>query len=353
MNETLRKIYYDPSSPGSLGSDIRLYNEAKKSLPTLTLEKVKEFLSGELTYTLHRSLRRNFKRNRMVASYENEHWQADLVDMSAFAAQNDGYNFILTIIDVFSKKAQAIPIKQKNSASMVKAFRHAFRNGHPQILYTDKGTEFLNRPLQDYFKKIQTIHYTSRPTSKVKAAVVERFNRTVKSRMFRYFTSRGHRKYLDILPELMKNYNNSFHRSIGMAPNNVNLENRQLVYNKLFPEGKPKKTRVSNTFKPNETVRIPHKFNPMDKGYFPNWHDKVYTVESENNNRGHRMFNVKDELGNIDKNSFYKDELQPVSNPIYRIERVLKTSGNRAFVKWLNHDNRFNSWIPLSEIQQL
>ena len=130
--------------------------------------------------------------------------------MSAISKYNDGYKFLLTCIDVFSKYAWAIPLKNKSSKSVVAAFELLFGNRRPANLQTDKGTEFLNAPTQELFKENRINFYTTE-NDDVKASVVERFNRTLKSKMWKYFTFKGTHRYVDVLNDLLHSYNNTFH----------------------------------------------------------------------------------------------------------------------------------------------
>ena len=117
----------------------------------------------------------------------NQQWQADLVDMSRLKKVNDGTTFILTVIDMFSKLAWCVPLKNKSAASLVAAFTQLLSNGAPNTLQTDKGTECLNRSLQKLLKEYGVHHFATH-NEETKASIVERFNRTLKTRMWRYFT---------------------------------------------------------------------------------------------------------------------------------------------------------------------
>ena len=151
-------------------------------------------------------------------------WQSDLVDMSHLSKFNQGYNYILTTIDIFSKYAWAVPLKNKTGQALVEAYRQIFSLGRvPQKLQTDKGTEFINRGVQALLKEYDVKFFTT--NNETKASVVERFNRTLKTKMWKYFTSQNTHRYIDILPDLMEAYNNSFHRSIKTKPSQVSREN--------------------------------------------------------------------------------------------------------------------------------
>ena len=125
---------------------------------------VERWLSTQDAYTLHKPVRRHFKRRCVVVGGPNQQWQADLVDMSRLKTANDGTTFLLTVIDVFSKRAWCIPLKSKSAASLVAAFRRLLNdvnNNRPTTLQTDKGSEFLNRPLQRLLKEYGVHHFAT------------------------------------------------------------------------------------------------------------------------------------------------------------------------------------------------
>ena len=179
-------------------------------------------------------VRRHFKRRCVVVGGPNQQWQADLVDMSRLKTANDGTTFLLTVIDVFSKRAWCIPLKSKSAASLVAAFRRLLNDvNRPTTLQTDKGSEFLNRPLQRLLKEYGVHHFATH-NEETKASVVERFNRSLKTRMWRYFTKKQTIRYVDALQDFVRSYNDSYHRSIGMAPSAVNGTNQETVWQRLY-----------------------------------------------------------------------------------------------------------------------
>ena len=147
----------------------------------------------------------------IVTEYDGQ-WQADLVDISSLARFNKGYKYLLTCIDVFSKFAWVVPLKNKTGESLVNGFQSTLDLGRtPGKVQTDKGTEFLNRNFQSFLKE-KSIHFFT-TNNELKASVVERFKRILKTRMWKYFTAKNTRVYIDILQNIVHAYNNSYHRS--------------------------------------------------------------------------------------------------------------------------------------------
>ena len=174
--------YYDQKLVGSYGGVAAL----RRVVPD---QHVKRWLSEQDTYTLHKPVRRSFKCRCVVVGGPNQQWQADLVDVSRLKKTNDGTAFLLTVIDVFSKRAWCVPLKNKSAVSLVAAFAPLLGDKAPITLQTDKGTEFLNRALQKLLKEYGVHHFATH-NEETKASIVERFNRTLKTRMWRYFTKK-------------------------------------------------------------------------------------------------------------------------------------------------------------------
>ena len=161
---------------------------------------VERWLSEQDTYTLHKPVGRRFKRRCVVVGGPNQQWQADLVDVSRLKKTNDGTTFLLTVIDVFSKRAWCIPLNNKSAVSLVAAFAPLLGKKAPITLQTDKGSEFLNRALQKLLKEYGVHHFATH-NEETKAGIVERFNRTLKTQMWRYFTNIQSVRYIDVLQQ--------------------------------------------------------------------------------------------------------------------------------------------------------
>src|SRR6266436_5809779 len=162
MESLLSKLYYDSSSPAGFSSVAKLYNIAKREIPELKLGDVKDWLSGQLTYTLHKPARRRFVRNPIIVEHYNEQWQADLVDMQEFSRANQGYKYILTVIDLLSKYAYAVPLKDKRGKTVKTAFIKLFNKNVPSKLQTDQGTEFKNSVVKALFESKKINYFTTK-----------------------------------------------------------------------------------------------------------------------------------------------------------------------------------------------
>ena len=140
------------------------------------------------TYTLHFPVRKRFQRRKTTVPGAKFQMQADLIDFSALKQFNDGYKYIVVLIDVFSKVAYVECIKNKSSNTMISAFCVLLKKSrHFHKLQTDKGSEFLNKPFQAWLRK-QKIELFHSHNYEIKAFIAERFIRTRKEKLWRYVT---------------------------------------------------------------------------------------------------------------------------------------------------------------------
>ena len=179
----LRKTYFNPDhSVGFAGAKPLVDAARVKGVKPSATQK---WLESQLAYTLHKPARRRFKRNRVIPNGKDEQWHADLVDVQALKKDNDGYRFLLTVFDVLSKYAWVVPLKDKTGESLVDAIFK--KDGRvPERLQTDAGKEFLNKEFRQFLTSKNVRHFVT--YDETKAQIVERFNRTLKNRMWCYFT---------------------------------------------------------------------------------------------------------------------------------------------------------------------
>lgn len=351
MEKELKKIYYTPSLPGSYGG----VNALRRALAgnKATRKRAENWLTYQDAYTLHKPARKRFKRRQTIVSGIDAQWQADLIDVQRLKRNNDRYGYLLTVIDAFSKYAWVTPLKNKTGKSMVEGFKKVLGNGRrkPLKLQTDKGSEFTNRTFQTYLKNNQIEFFTTE-NEDIKAAIVERFNRTLKEKIWRYMTHRGTYRYVDVLADLVSAYNDSYHRSIGIAPSDVNRNNQERVWQKLYGQ-QQQQGRRRKQLKIGDRVRISKARRTFKKGYLPSWTEELFTV-GRVLKTAPTTYVIKDDADEELKGSFYAQELQKVGQKtLYKIEAILKRQKNRALVKWVGYPDRFNAWIPIKTIQRL
>ena len=349
LDTFLQKIYFDPNSNASFASVNKLYKVAKSKFPNVTLKEVKDWLSGEDVYTLHKPVKKKFKRNKIVVYGIDHQWQVDLADVSSLVKSNNGYRYISTCIDVLSKYAWAFPLKNKKGINVIKIFDKIFKEGRVPIkLQSDGGREFNNFAFRKYMKEKGIHYFTTR--NETKCSIVERFNRTLKSKMWKYFTHKNTQNYLDVLPKLISSYNKSVHSSIKMQPKDVTIHNQHIAVKNLYGEHN-ETSHLTSKLKVGDDVRISKMKHVFAKGYRSNWSYEIFTIIKAIP-RNPPVYKIKDYEGKEIEGIFYSEELQKVrksKDSYWQIEKVLKTrkknGKNEYFVKWLHHPKSMSSWV--------
>jgi hypothetical protein len=308
-------------------------------------------LKTQWVYSLHKPARKKFPRRKYVSRSINYQWQADLMDMQKYSRENEGYRYILIVIDLFSRKAYAEPVKSKSGPDMVDALEKILIEARPSYLQTDQGLEFYNIHVKQLLDKYNVELFSV--YSDKKAAVVERLIRTIKEKLFKIFTRNGNYKWLDVLPLVIKAYNNSYHRGLKNIPSQVNKTNEIDVwikqYSDLIKGTKPK-------FKVGDRVRTSIHKSIFSKGYTQKWTDEEFIISNVNTKYNPILYSLVDLNGNNIKGSFYENELQlSLQDGLYRIDRIIrtKTIGKKkmALVKWIGYDEP--SWINYKDISHI
>ena len=184
--------------------------------------------------------------------------------------------------------------------------------------------------------------------------MAERFNRTLKTKMWKYFTANNTRRYVDVLPRLLQSYNNTRHSSLKTSPASINETNVKTTFQTLYGS---RASSPKYKFRVGDTVRLSKAKKTFDKGYIPNWTEEYFIV-TDRFPRTPPVYTIKDTNNEAVEGTFYEKELQKVIMVLghtYKIERVLdeRRGGKEVLVAWKGYPSSFNSWIPASEIQRL
>jgi len=343
-NDKLAKAYTTLSAPGSYSGV-----EMLRRYIDVPITNIRQFLTTQDAYTLHKPIKTRFKRRRIYSKGVLDLLQADIIDLSNISHFNDQYRYILTAIDVFSKRAYAVPLLTKSASEVTDAFEKILtQSGKCRMLNTDRGAEFVNSRFLQMLKK-HNIHFYTTNDPVTKAAVIERFQRTFKTKLFKYFTNKNTRRYLDVIDDLLHSYNNTYHRSIKMTPNQVNEENEDLVRSHLYPPKPNKKSKF--TFNVGDIVRITKSKNPFAKAYEGGWSEELFTIEKRHSSYP-VTYTVQDYNRNSIKGKFYAAELSRVNrdpNQMFKVQEILKTKRTadgkiNYYVRWLGYPSEFDSW---------
>lgn len=302
-------------------------------------------IKKDLVNELHAPARRNFPKRRVIIKGIRDLFQIDLVEMIPYANENDGYKYIFVCINTFSKFAWAIALKNKTAKTVTDAMQSILASAKknvPQNIQSDHGKEFYNTQFQNVMKRYGINHYST--YSVLKSSIVERFNRTLKTKMWKLFSYNGNYRWIDWLPQLVHEYNNTVHKTTGFKPSKVNRNNAKHILNFAYSNIKkmdPKKSK----FQLGDYVRISKYRHIFSKKYTPNWSNEIFTIGKIQNTYP-KTYIIQDSRGQNVLGGFYEFELQKVQHPdVFLVEKVLKKKKGKVYVKWLGLDATHNSWI--------
>ena len=252
------------------------------------------FTMEDLSNELNKPTTNKFPRQKVIVNYINEIHSTDLVDMTQYSKMNRGYKYIFTNIDVFSKYAYAFPLKNKKIQDIKPCFEKILKKNKPKFIWSDKEPAFLSKQMQQFFKNNNVkIYHTN---SHLKAVVIERFNKSLRELMMKEFVKNNNTVWYNILPKLIKIYNNRYHSTIKMKPIEVNKNNEKYVKENIYTCDK---TSKNPKFKINDLVRISLKRRPI--------FDKVSSI-------------------------------------------IIRKNKNKYLVKWRGYSNDFNSWVDKDDV---
>ena len=366
MNAMLGRIYKDYSSPGGLGSINSLYKEAKKQDENVTRDQVKLFLEGMRTYTLHKPTRKRFPRRKIIAPKPKVILSCDLGDFSHLQRYNKGVKYIMVCIDVFSRYLQVHTLKNKSSISSLHALRSIFDTEHSKgysRLFTDHGGEFYNKEVNKYLssKRIKLYSNFSRET---KASLAERVLKTIKDKIYRYLTEYNTLSYIDVLPDIVRTYNNSPHKGLGVGQTPAQVHamknNADILaqFKRMYLRGRHLKTSTSHPLAVGDTVRLQKLSRTQfhfHKGYQVNNTEEIFKIRkidtSENNIP---VYYLEDLAGDDIEGIFYKEELIKTKLPetfqVDIIKSKIQNDKRKYYVQWRGYPSSFNSWIDASDL---
>jgi transposase InsO family protein len=312
----LRNSFYDTRQASAFTGLNSVARAARHAVRTVTPNKAREWLSGETAYVLHRSKRKRFARSKIFAPSRHALWEADLTFFDKLKRFNDGVKYLLVVIDVFSKIAAVEPLRTKATVTVSQAFEAILRRlkVKPSKLRTDRGTEFNSAAFRRLMIKHGIHHYMTLDAD-IKAGVAERFNRTIKGRITRFMTANKTQRYLPQLQNIVAGYNASPHRSIGMAPNDVNRVNQKTVWHRLYGDGQNKTRAMRPKFKIGDRVLITKSRDVFERGYTINWKREVFTVHKIILHFPYRYV-LRDDSNEVLEGSFYEQEMQPISREL-------------------------------------
>ena len=264
-----------------------------------SLERTKE-VNKILAEELHKPVIKKFNKRKLYSKFKDNIWGVELADMQSLSKKNKGIKYFLCAIDLYSKNAFVVSLKDKKGISIVNAFNKIMKqsNRKPNKICVDQGGEFYNHNFKKWLSDNDIIMYST--YNEGKSVVAERFIRTLKNKLYKNMTATDKNEYYDVLDDVVNEYNNTKHNTIKTKPKDVGDNKR--VY---IDEHNEKDSR----FKVGDRVRISKFKNIFAKGYTPNWSTEIFIINKINDTVPYK-YNLKDLNDEEIIGSFYDKELQ-------------------------------------------
>ena len=273
----------------------------KKSTGSGIARNTTKSSSSILADELRKPIIRKFNKRKVYSQFKDNIWGVDLADIQSLSRKNKGIKYLLCAIDLYSKYAFVIPLKDKKGISIVNAFNKIIKqsNRKPNKIWVDQGGEFYNNVFEKWLSDNDINMYST--YNEGKSVVAERFIRTLKNKLYKHMTATGKSVYSDVLDDVVNKYNNTKHSTIKMKPIDVG-DNNKRVY---IDEHNEKDSR----FKVGDRVRISKFKNIFAKGHAPNWSTEIFIVDKINDTVPY-TYNLKDLNDEKIIGSFFDKELQ-------------------------------------------
>lgn len=369
--EVIRRVYTDPDSPVAYSSVNNVLGAVRKVFPKMTRAKVEDVLQRITAYTIHRPRRVRFKRLRTVPAGFMSDVQVDLADFQDVAEHNDNFKYLLVGVDVLSRRVFTAPVKSKHSHNMIAAFKLLFRQMPmlPRRIFSDKGKEFVAYDVRKFLDDHEIDKLTAESPD-VKAAVAERFIRTIKGRLwkydpcfittsFRHFSLHKTQRWLEAVPKIVDGLNKTVSQATGLRPCDIDFSNEDKVLEDVYGSLKKdvdKKSRPQD-FRVGDKVRIASYKNPFEKSYLPNYTREVFEI-ARVADTDPVTYELKDEKGEEITGKFYAHEFSRSKKPrdkelvIAKFYRTrMRKGGLREFlVSFKNRPEYEKTWVTMTDI---
>lgn len=330
-NNILKKFFDNPKTTSN--GKLKFYSIVSANTYGITFKQVSEFLDNQEAYQLHKPAPKLRVVKPIIKDKPGVYYQVDLILLPALKNSNNNFENILTVIDVFSKKAWAFPLKTKEAREVSLNFAKVIEESpNLKIVQTDQGSEF-QAEFDELLNRNGIRHQLSKSYTPQSQGQIEKFNGTLKAAIYQHFTKYNTKVYVDVLPSFVENYNSRIHGTTKEEPNKIFAGNSD---NKLIKEriteasvGASKfnsKLNKSNSVKAGDFVRIlkssldaKTRKNIFKKSYEKKWSAKMYRVLKVQNLKGYKLIQVE---GLTEK--FHIDDIQVVD-----FDKTVPANGKR------------------------
>ena len=314
MKTVLESLYNDIGKPHALSTPHKLYEAAKTR--GIKLRDCVSYLNSKNDYTLHKTTRLNYPRNKIIIGGPKRTLVSDLADLKKLSRYNNNVKYLLILIDGFSRYLKVYPLKNKTGILTASKLREGLED--PDFagvthLFSDAGSEYTSSHAKQLYKEKRVKQYSTH-NSEFKTSIAERVIRTLKEKIFRYLTYKNTKRYIDVLPQIVNSYNFSNHRTLNTTPHavhkNFDKDALERLFQRMYTPVKRRKHRLLN---PGSSVRIAsaRRNFVFRKGYEPLNTIESFIIDRIDTSQQEPIYYLKDSSNEPILGRFSRYELVP------------------------------------------
>lgn len=322
IEKTLNDVYYNPKT--GFKSAAKLLKESLKKNKLITIKHVKEFLSNQEEVQINKN-QNHYVSSELHITAPIGYYQADLAFYPKYKAVNKGYWIMLCVIEIPTRKAYIVPLKDKNDKTILQAFKTLKLT--MKAITTDNGSEFINKLVEDYFKEHDVIHYLAQVDDHHKMAIVERFNRTIKNYLRKIFTADKSYVWYDKIVDVVYNYNHTFHSGINAEPANITEKRIEDLRGHAISHNM--QTFANNGLSIGDSIRVRNKKNKFEKEG-EQFGVNIYKIHAVD---GYKYQVENPKTNTVLKKLYGADDIQKINSDVPSVKAVIGKDKRTNVVK--------------------
>lgn len=360
VNDTLKSMYDDSAIAGGLIGRDKWYDKVKEKYIGITKQDILKFLDNQESYQLNKPYIKNKIVKPIISTRKNQRWAMDLMVLIKQSNQNNGYQYILAVIDTFSKFVWAVGLKEKGAKTVADALEDIIliSGSSPKLLQSDNGSEFKNKEMDKVIERFNIKQIFSQPYSPQSNGIIENWNKYAKNALRLHFIKTDKKRWIDELNQIVYNWNTSKHGITQETPSDIAETDDIEILSEVRNRIKDNAQKILNTqaklppLEIGQFVRV-SKFTTRDgrrdkwEKMNSNWSKEIYKIVNitEDTNYKRARYTLEKENGEAVKKQYYRDDLQLIDK-----NSLVEDAGTKKNKRIRNKDIQEEQKIEIEQI---